>query len=1087
MTTQIIANRYKVIEQLGVGGMGAVWLVYDKLRNQQVALKQVLTANDLQRLAITREFRTLSTLRHPNIVSVIEYGFHDGQPYFTMEHLPEASPFDNFPDQEIEGCIQILQALGYLHRRGILHRDLKPGNVLVMPEGLVKVLDFGLAFDKSQDTAHESVGTIRYMAGELFMEEPASVGSDLWAIGVMLCEALANHYPFNASGSIMDLVTSIISNEPDLSGINEDLAAVVARLLAKDPLKRYPSALDVIRDLCKATGAAFPPESQAQRESFLQAAAFVGRDHEYQRLVDALHAAANGTREFWLIGGEAGAGKSRLLDEVRTQALVSGFVVLQGQGVEGGGLPYQLWREMARKLVIGAPISDLTASVLKEIVPDIAQLLEREIADLAPLAPKANHDRLMAALLERLLALQAPVLIILEDLHWADESLTLLKLILPHLETLPVMVVGSYRNDERPTLPEALPEASLLTTARLTPEAVAELSASMVGAENATPELVERLAKETEGNALFMVEVMRALAEEAGSLHDITRKSLPSRILAGGMIAVLQRRLAKVPAWAVDTLALMAVIGRVIDLSILKAAGMGINDLDHWLRACADAAVLEPYQGEWRFSHDRLREVLLNELKNLAALHEQAALLLEAAYPNNVAYAERLADHWQMAGNAEREVFYILKSARQLVEISGDYTRAEKLIERGLTLNLSDTDTRAELLFWKGFVAEKRAEYQTAINSYQTGLAADPMLTLRVRLLNRMADVSVRQGRYVEARDYIHRARDIAGSPDDQPETLFRLGLVSRYEGDYPAARAYYGDSLRIWREQGEKKTVADCLNNLGMVAMLQGDYPAARTYFEDSMGIRREIGDRQGIGMGLNNLGIIAVYQGDYAGARAYFESSLEISRKIGDQSAIASDLNNIGGLAQAQGDYAAARTSFEESLQINRKIGDKQKAAISLHNLGLVVDSQGDFEEARQFFEECLAIAREIGNPETIIYGTSGMVIALLQSGDRDSARKYLIECIQTALDMASIPLMMYALLGVMFWSQHHEQVAAWIGLMLEQGGVDLTDDARFKSLTANIRRTLGDEAFDGAVEHGKSLDVRTEIDTVLAALTQ
>src|SRR5262245_17179685 len=154
MTQNIIANRYEVQERLGSGSMGAVWLVRDKLRNQQVALKQVLMSDDKQRLAITREFRTLSTLRHPNIVSVIEYGFHESQPYFTMEYLPGAVPFDKSAEPKIERFIQMLQALGYLHRRGILHRDLKPGNVLVTPGGVVKVLDFGLSLDTMRDSSH---------------------------------------------------------------------------------------------------------------------------------------------------------------------------------------------------------------------------------------------------------------------------------------------------------------------------------------------------------------------------------------------------------------------------------------------------------------------------------------------------------------------------------------------------------------------------------------------------------------------------------------------------------------------------------------------------------------------------------------------------------------------------------------------------------------------------------------------------------------------------------------------------------------------------------------------------------------------
>lgn len=1082
MTTNIIASRYEVIEQLGAGGMGEVWLVQDKLRNQKVALKRVLTQDDNQRLAITREFRTLSTLRHPNIVSVIEYGFHENQPYFTMEYLPDASPFDQTADQKIEHVIQVLQALGYLHRRGILHRDLKPGNVLITADGVVKVLDFGLALDTMRDPVGEIGGTVHYMAPELFMEEPASMGSDLWALGVMICEMASKHHPFPTEGSVTDQIMSIVSNPPDLSGVDESLVDIVSRLLSKNAALRYQSALDVIRDLHAVYEIQTPLESESQRESFLLAAAFVGRDPEYQRLVDVLQAAADDALQLWLIGGEAGIGKSRLLDELRTRALVDGFVVLQGQTVENSGLPYQMWREIARKLVIGAPISDLTAGVMKELVPDIASLLDRKVADLAALEPQANRDRLMAALLERLKALQAPILIILEDLHWAKESLELLKLLLPHLAAMPVMIVGSYRNDERPALPQELPEASLLTLTRLSPEAVADLSASMVGTENATPELVERLVKETEGNALFMVEVMRALAEEAGSLHEITRKSLPDRILAGGMVAVLQRRLTRVPAWALETLKLAAVTGRVIDVAVLQAAG--VTSIDAWLQVCADAAVLEPYHGEWRFSHDRLREVLLKDFENLAALHQRAALALETVHPDDVDYAEALAEHWRLAGNPEREIFFILKAAEHLVNISGEYVRAEKLIQRGLDLKLPNTEP--ELLLWRGFGAEKQSQFETAIGFYQTALAANPTPAVRVLLLNRSGHICLRLGRYAEAGDCARQAREVAENRDDEHTSLHLLGLVARYQGDYPAATAYYEESLRIRRRIGHKKGIADSLNNLGMVAMHQGDYPPARTYFEDSLAIRREIGDRQGTSISLNNLGVIAIFQHDYSSALDYFEQSLQINRQIGDLSGSASILNNLGGVAQTKGDYVAARNYFEESLQIHRKTGDQQSIAIGLHNIGVLADVQGEFDAAYQHYAECLVIAREIGHPEVIVYGTSGMVITLSQQGKRAEAREFLLELLQTAQEIGTVPMLMYALLGAIFWSQEPEQVLAWIGLILEQGSTDLQDDVRLRKLIEKLRRELGSEFVDTAAQRGKSLNVQTEIERLLAKVS-
>src|SRR5207249_2506937 len=160
----VVGRRYRLVKELGHGGMGAVFQAVDTLTGQEVALKRVYvkpaelrfasfheaTTNGFDlRVALAQEFRVMASLRHPNIASVLDYGFDDeGQPYITMELLKNAqTPFRatwKSEKDKVNFLIQILQALAYLHRRGIIHRDLKPGNILVV-KGQVKVLDFGLS------------------------------------------------------------------------------------------------------------------------------------------------------------------------------------------------------------------------------------------------------------------------------------------------------------------------------------------------------------------------------------------------------------------------------------------------------------------------------------------------------------------------------------------------------------------------------------------------------------------------------------------------------------------------------------------------------------------------------------------------------------------------------------------------------------------------------------------------------------------------------------------------------------------------------------------------------------------------------
>jgi serine/threonine protein kinase len=278
-------RRYIAQEKLGAGGMGVVYTAKDRLTGEIVALKRVLIPSEKMAqdshtkflTALATEFRTLAGLRHPHIVRVIDYGFNfeegQPQPYFTMEYLPGARTLTKAAyrqplETQVRLLTEMLMALAYLHRRGVIHRDLKADNVLVDSSGRVKVLDFGLALGatgKSGTNMGEGlVGTLAYMAPELFVEETATVRSDLYAVGVLIYEIFTGQFPFNQKNFRL-LVDDIMNRAPDMNMFDAELSTLVARLLAKNPLARSGAAEEVIRDLCAATYQPLPPESIAIR------------------------------------------------------------------------------------------------------------------------------------------------------------------------------------------------------------------------------------------------------------------------------------------------------------------------------------------------------------------------------------------------------------------------------------------------------------------------------------------------------------------------------------------------------------------------------------------------------------------------------------------------------------------------------------------------------------------------------------------------------------------------------------------------------------------------------------------------------
>jgi serine/threonine protein kinase/tetratricopeptide (TPR) repeat protein len=645
------------------------------------------------RLLLTQEFQTLASVRHPNVIVVLDYGFdEDGHPYFTMELLEHARTILRAAEgasieQRVGLLEQVLRALLYLHRRGLVHRDLKPGNVLVVGEQ-VKVLDFGLAMVLAQGRAlgHSLAGTPAYMAPELYLGFPASKSSDLYAVGVIAYELFAGRSPFPAD-NFGALRTAVLETTPDVSSLDPRLAPVVARLLAKEARDRYADAAEVMAALADATGQPLRVETPHTRESFLQAAELVGREPELSRLAVVLDDLVKSKGSAWLIGGESGVGKSRLLEELRARALVDGVTVLRGQEVSEGGGPYQVWRDVLRWLLLLTDPADHEAGVLKALVPDLRALLDRDVPDAAEVEPDAAQMRLANAVEHLLDRVGRPVLILLEDIHWArSDSLKLLSRLAAMTASQPFVIVASYRDDERPQLPSELPAMAHFKLDRLDPDGIAELSRSMIGSAGARPEIIARLARETEGNPFFLVEVVRALADEAGQLDRIGREAASGTVSSAGLSQVIQRRLDQAPPRARPLLDAAAVAGRQIDIAVLRAIEPDTN-LDEWLASCTDAAVLDAQDGQIRFAHDKLREGLLAAIDapTRRALHRRVAAAIEAVYPDASTQTAALAHHWAAAGDGARAARYCGLAGEDALRSSA-YREAARFFEQALQM-----------------------------------------------------------------------------------------------------------------------------------------------------------------------------------------------------------------------------------------------------------------------------------------------------------------------------------------------------------------------------------------------------------------
>jgi len=884
----VFGNRYVIDEELGQGGMGVVYRAKDRLSGSFVALKRVLVsgahlygsvvATQFEaRLGLAHEFQTLASLRHPHIINVLDFGFDaDQQPYFTMDLLGGAQTIRDIGRDaplttQIDLLVQALQALAYLHRHGIVHRDLKPGNVLVT-DYQVKVLDFGLA-GTANGTQNGVSGTLAYLAPEILQAQPASIRSDLYAIGMIAYEMLARCYPFDTTNTTA-LIDGILLQAPDRAPIQESpaVARIIGRLLAKTPEERYADAQQVIIDLCAAVDVGVPSEDRAIRESLLQAAPLTGRKAELDSLIEAFNSALKGRGRTMLVGGESGVGKTRLVNELATVALIEGALVLRGQAVQKGSQPFQLWRDPLRRLVLAADLSEDEAGALKALVPDLDVLLGRPVRDALPLSAPAQQERLLSAIVSIFRSLKQPTALILEDLQWADDqSLLLLRRLHDALAAqLPLLMVATWRDDEWPQLPQELAEMDTLRLARLGAPQIAQLMEAMLGTAGQNPELVEYVQQQTEGNVFFLVEVVRALAEDAGQLNAVGLMALPVQLTAQGIEQVLQRRLSRVSADAWPLLNFAAVLGRELDLAVLGQFG----HVQGWLTQCANASVLEIANEQWRFSHEKLRKHILAQIEDITRrdLHRRAAQAIEATYPGTDSQSAALAYHWGAAGDAEKEAFYAYMAGDRAQHMSAN-NDAIRFFERALALTTAPLE--------------------------------------QAQILMKIAVSQFWLGHFNECRERASATLDIARSEDNpliKGMALVSLGNTAIHQGQYPLANTYYQEALDIARTIHDAEMLSNALSGMGDVMWRTGDYDQAMRYLEENRQVAQQASNLAVVGNALNMLGIVHAIRGNIAQSKEAFRGALDISRQTGERSRTAQALSNLGEVTLGERAYAEA-----------------------------------------------------------------------------------------------------------------------------------------------------------------------------------
>jgi serine/threonine protein kinase/tetratricopeptide (TPR) repeat protein len=881
---QLIGHRYRQIGPSFDDGLRAI----DTFTDQQVVLKP--TSRPL-------DFELLGSFEHPNVVHVVDVarsasGEGDylvldlAQPSKTFEEAAKSVPLSI----RLEWLSELLRALLYLHCRRAGHAPPRLSDVLIVG-GRVRLLVTRLG-----DAAPE-----------------AAVSRDLAFVGTLLAQ---------------------------LSELSPAFGLVARELCLPAGAGQPADAAEALRALGRASERLLVVENAETRESLLRAMPLGGRGDAAFALGSALTELLTGQGAAFFIEGESGVGKSRLLEDFRRTVAASGVLSLEGRGEASERSPYRLFRLPLLRLSLrggSEALDDFQLEALAPLIPELPARLGRAAKALLPVDAEPARDGLSAVAVALFRAQREPMVLFLEDLQWSgSESFALLDELVALTATQPLLIVSSCRSEERRLCP-ALPAAMrALELSRFTAADIRDACSALLGGNQpAPPELVSLLLRETEGNAFFLVEALRALAEEAGSLDALRSAALPARIFAGGIQTLIRRHLAAVSERGRPLLRAAAVLGRTMDPAVLRALEPGV-DVDAWIRECVAAAVLERVEGGRdigiRFRHDKLREALLEELDGdeLRELHARVAAALERTRADESQHLAPLARHFQAAGNDVKELEFTAQAGAQALH-SRAYTEAAELLERATLL--AQRVPRPELLphlrALKAELHAQRSEWARAETEIEAAFAIAGRSLWEKRFGNLVFFL-------VQLVIHLVRSAGLAGSGGGDPRRAALSPALVRAADVQLNIALTLGDNLLALGTSLLAMNVSERGRNVSVRALLLLALAArvarlrgvTRRYIERAHELLPLTTDRKDLSEALSYFGLYWLGEGKLSRAREYLMRSVDASASIGYHQPLAWSLGQLSMCASLQGRWVEMLKQ-SEMCESHTSVGDATHVA--------------------------------------------------------------------------------------------------------------------------------------------------------------
>ncbi|MGO9519348.1 MAG: tetratricopeptide repeat protein [Candidatus Korobacteraceae bacterium] len=937
----LLGGRYEILQLLGEGGMGAVYKAADRELDRFVALKVIrpeLASNPAILARFKQELLLAHQVTHRNVIRIYDLGEAEGVKFITMEFIEGKdlralirSKKKFAPEEAVEVIQQVCQALDAAHSVGVIHRDLKPQNIMQDAAGRILVMDFGLARTLEGDGMTQTgaiVGTMEYMSPEQALAKDLDQRSDIFALGLILYELLTGKTPFQAESALASLIKRTQERAIPVSDVDNQipgaLSGIVSKCLERDVNERYQTASAILADLNtwkdkRAAGTIKLDASVKPWGQTLPWPLIAG-------IVTALILAISGY----------------MLRDRLFSASPSTRSAPSGPAVSLAILPF--------RNASGDPSLDW-------IGPSLADMLSTDVgqsAQLRTVSPSSLHQVFTDLRISSSTVLDPATIRRVADFSTADR-----------------VVWGQYakfgdqiRIDA--TLQDikngtAVPLKIDVSSEKEIPGAIDRLAESirqkLALPENVLKELKASSFQPTSQSVAALRDYNQGVGLqrdgknlEAQKQFEAATKEDPTFALAFSKLAQTygslgydseaERSAKKAVGLSEDLPAAEKYLISAIELQVMKKYPEAIAAYGNLAKVSPDnsdvqSALASLYQdsGDLVKARDYYQKVLASNPKNIAATLDLGRIEIKSGNPQgsfdplNRAYslAVQVDNQEQKAAS-----LHLMAVAYRMLGKPQEVLRNEQ----------------EALAIWR-HIGQKR------------GLAFS---------LNEMARAQASLGASKDALSNFQEALQIRreiGDKRGMGDTLLDIGNFHDDRGDHDQALKMYKEALELERDIGNESLQAICLNNIGSVYSEKSQFDDALTYFQQALQLREKSKVPQDIVEAVHNLGQVSSGMGQYDQAISYYMRALDLRRSMNDPRGAATESYGLGALFDYQGRYGAAVSSKQDAVKTFRDLKDRtfwMAEILGGYGESLILAGRGD--EAKSSLDEALSLSRELKN---------------------------------------------------------------------------------------------------------------------------